>query len=168
MGQPLTYLQLLQLFSQIMGQYYSTEIQDGGVENFVESKGGVSYDIMLSNPTKFLPLKLSRSKLRTTRFLCAEKRRLEFLGARVSKARTHNISHVADVLTRKEFLKLGKIDLAIFKERRPRRVVNIKPVVPRRYNRGNDFYRGSKTDVKRARQNNRRQTRNYTNYDYRY
>lgn len=158
-----------------MGQYYSTFFDDAeNMQNFRQTETGVRYEVLLANPTKLMPLKLSKCKYQTTRFLwhfqSVAKRREDFLSKRVAALHEHNVDHSGIVRTRKAFRELGKIDLNIFKERKqPRKARNnrlndprIKYSDTRRVTRSYD----KKGTVENKRRRNNRNQRYYSNFDY--
>merc|ERR1712025_441840 len=151
-----------------MGQYYSTKAVET-IQNLVETSGGVRYEILLANPDVLRPLKYSAVPERTTRFLwhfqATERRRQEFLAARVARAHFHNQDHLGAVQTQKQFLEFGQIDLSCFKERKVRKVRS--RVSQPRFDSQNRT-RNSNKDFKRNRNHHRRQQRQFTNFDYNY
>ena len=84
----------------------------------------MSYNFWISEPSDVPPARISTIKTAPTRrflrhFQLAEQRREHALRQRVSKARAHNNDHVGEVLSRKECLRLGNIDMTAFLERAP-------------------------------------------------
>lgn len=155
-----------------MGQIYSSYYDEGQFENYKETEGGISFELLISNPTKLLPLKLSSCKYQTTRFLwhfqTVDRRRQEFVQQRVDRAHEHNTTHVGTVQTRKEFKHLCRIDFAIFDERRVKKTRSAQISRPKIYDtRRVTQNKSSKNDFKRNNRNSRRHKFADThNYDY--
>ncbi|CBY06854.1 unnamed protein product [Oikopleura dioica] len=102
--------------------YFNYENQT--YQNYKENENGVSYNFWISEPCDVPPARISTIKSAPTRrflrhFQLAEQLREQCLRQKVSKAREHNKDHVGEVLSRKECLRLGNIDMTAFLERAP-------------------------------------------------
>ncbi|CBY14864.1 unnamed protein product [Oikopleura dioica] len=102
--------------------YFNYENQT--YQNYKQNENGVSYYFWISEPCDVPPARISTIKSAPTRrflrhFQLAEQLREQCLRQKVSKAREHNKDHVGEVLSRKECLRLGNIDMTAFLERAP-------------------------------------------------
>ncbi|CAG5104559.1 Oidioi.mRNA.OKI2018_I69.chr1.g1335.t1.cds [Oikopleura dioica] len=98
--------------------------EDPTYQNYQENKNGVSYNYWISEPSDVPPARITTIKGKPSRrylrhFQLVDQRREEQLRRKSQKARHHNTRHVGDVLSQKEFLRLGEIDLTAFLERAP-------------------------------------------------